>query len=61
MSRWTAASDFDYDEELSSTPRPVRMTCVACGEAVDVERDDERPIAVRCRFCQEADDTEVTS
>lgn len=53
MSRWTAVSDVDYDEEDEYRRRPMTAPCADCGTPVDLdERDTYRVKAdIRCDAC----------
>lgn len=51
-SRWTAASDRDYDDE-PWVPVDVQVTCVSCHREFFTREDDRPPF--RCAACCESD------
>lgn len=54
MSKWTAASDYDYEEEANPpVRRPPTVKCAHCGSPVELEAADTYKVQVLCRCCKE--------
>ena len=51
MSRWNAASDLDYREEMWGPSRVVRRTCWDCGTPVYVYKAEPYQIHEFCYQC----------
>lgn len=58
MSRFTAASDWDYFEECNRPAKSVEMHCRDCGAVVYVCRDDydSVPRTLQCAECERRQD-----
>lgn len=51
MSRWTAVSDFDYEEERNPVSRGVERTCSHCKGSLWMSTDEPYVISPICDAC----------
>lgn len=52
MGRWSAVSDYDYDDEINGRSAHISTRCRTCGEPMQVVTDsDGRPVWCRCDAC----------
>lgn len=51
MSRWSALSDLDYDEEIEGRSLLLTRSCTRCGERVTVGAGESYTVTVLCDRC----------
>ena len=51
MSRWSALSDLDYDDEVTGRATVLTRSCTRCGELVTVGAGESYTVTVLCDRC----------